>query len=85
MSWVTAPGKYFGQYRKVEELCGKNIGPQFKETTNKLTGRKSNNHGNWRLTFEGTMQFRYKKDLIWFLLVAGELKDCDPVWKWVTK
>jgi hypothetical protein len=85
MSWETAPGNYWANSVKIKDMLVQHLGPEHRETINKLTGRKSDNHGNWRLNFAGRMQFRYKKDLTWFLLVAGELKDIDVLWKWVTK
>ena len=81
MSWESAPGKYFQHYAKIEDLCRRHVGIPHKITMNRITGSKHDNHGNWRMTFDGKVQFRYKKDLTWFLLVAGQLQDPPLSWQ----
>lgn len=73
--WKEAPGTFFRKAKEVRVVCGKNFGPEHEVKRNRTTGRIRDNHGNWELTQNGTLRFRYEKDLLWFLMIAVEYQD----------
>lgn len=77
-TWHTIEGKTFWfNQEKVREFCKQHFGPERKLTTNPITKRQRDNHGNWVLTSSGVLKFRYEKGLGWFV-VAGGMELADP-------
>lgn len=74
-AWHTVEGTFRLHRHKVVEICEQHFGQEYKERRDQLTGKVRSNHGNWRLTLTATMQLRYKKDIVWFVLTAGHLAD----------
>lgn len=75
VAWHTADGTYRQNWEEVKKLLLKTFGPEHCTKYNPTSKRKQDNHGNWHLTFGGCIHFRYKRDLVWFALVAGHLSD----------
>jgi hypothetical protein len=77
MTWNKVEGSFYSAHTEIVELCEKHFGPRLDEGYNKITGAKKNNHGNWKWE-GGTVHFRYKKDVVWFMLAAAHLIDKRP-------
>ena len=75
MAWHPVEGRFIRNRNEVRSICEKHFGPEHKEWYNKHTGAKKDNHGNWSMSLGGFVHLRYKKDVAWFLLLAGHLAD----------
>lgn len=73
--WHVADGSYHRNHDAVKRLCTQHFGPEHNTGYNPVTKRKQDNHGNWKMSFAGTLHFRYKKDLTWFMLAVNQLAD----------
>jgi hypothetical protein len=68
---------------KVRTLCIEYFGEMHEQIVNRVTGRKTDNHGNWEFQLYYKVAFRYEKDLMLFLLMASHLADPPPKEDWI--
>jgi len=78
-TWLPAPGTYIGAGVEIRKFCQQAFGAQHIHQKNLLSGKTIDNHGRWRIGMMGEVQFRYEKDLAWFLLSCSHLVD-PPRW-----
>ena len=78
-SWYEAEGRYGHRREEVRELCTQHFGQEHTTSYNPVTKKSKDNHGNWRLTFGGVLQFRYKKDITWFALTGSHLSNTSSL------
>lgn len=74
-AWHSVEGKYHYKQAEVKLICEQHFGPEHKTKFNPASKRKMDNHGNWRIQFNGTVEFRYAKHASWFLLMCSNLAD----------
>jgi hypothetical protein len=79
VSWYEAEGRYSYKREEVRQLCTQHFGPEHSTSYNHATKKTRDNHGNWRLTFGGVLQFRYKKDITWFALTGSHLSNTSSL------
>lgn len=72
--WYQTEATYYQQADKVTELCKQHFGIEHKVKPSAVVKKIHDNHGNWEWR-GGKIKFRYKKDYMWFMLMASNLVD----------
>jgi hypothetical protein len=74
-TWITVDASFTRQRDTISKLLELHFGPEHKQTYNPHSKRKMDNHGDWQFGWDGKVKLRYKKHLVWFLLMAGQYAD----------